>query len=146
MKTVQDKIERIKEIKNEIKGIKKDLKVDMFDFVMGELKERGFIIDPRGAGYERSLYNPETKFSVRIGGITELSVSMNIHLMDKDGMEYHSRSSELSTGAILFNFTKKSFDKFFNGPLTNYIKKINMKLVSTPIITKVGNYSYINYV
>ena len=144
MKTINDKIERVIELKNEISVIRSDFQTEMFEFVREEFLKRGFIVDPRGKGYERSLYSPEIGFSVRLNKITELSVSISVIKMIDGGMVSHSKAGNVNDGPVLFNFTKKSFDIFFISDFKRNYTKQNNLLETTPTINKIGNYTIIS--
>ena len=122
---VIEKVERVKVLKSEIRTIRKDLQIDMFDYVNQEFRKLGFINDPRGEMYNRSLYNPELKISIRIGIITENSASINIFDMVDGGMNFGMGYTKIKGGSLVrFNYNKNTFGKFYNGIFTKRVKSM----------------------
>ncbi len=105
-------------------------KVEMFEYIQKEFSNRGFIADPRGNGYERSLYNPELNITIHICGIGRVSAGIHVCDMSDKGMTWGKAFYELPQGIeIRFNFEKKSFDSFYNVTFKNRVKKLNEILV-----------------
>lgn len=98
--------------------------VEMFEYVKKEFSKRGFISDPRGEHYYRSLYNPVTKINVHIGNIGSSSVGINVVDMVNDGMTWGEGYKNIGGIRIRFNFKNKTFEKFFETTYTNRVKKI----------------------
>lgn len=106
-------------------------KMEMFEYVQQEFKKRGFVTDPRGEAYGRSLYNPETKVSVHVGNIGKSSAGISVIDMVNDGMNWGKAylNLNLKNGTeVRFNFKTKTFDKFFNTTYQNRVKKLNQFL------------------
>lgn len=104
-------------------------KVEMFEYVKEELKKRGFVTDPRGEAYGRSLYNPETKVSAHIGTIGKSSVGISVIDMINNGMNWGTAYHSLTNGTeIRFNYLKNDFEKFYNTTFTNRVNKLNRLL------------------
>jgi hypothetical protein len=106
-------------------------KVEMFEYVQEELKKRGFVADPRGEAYGRSLYNPETKVSAHIGNIGKSSVGIKVIDMINGGMNWGTAYNKLQINSgtqIRFNFKTKNFETFFNTTFTNRVNKLNRLL------------------
>jgi len=123
---VVEKVERVKVLKNEIKTIRKDFQTEMFDYIHQEFSKLGFITDPRGEHYSRSLYNPSLKISIHVGNITENSASINVYDMINDGMNWGSKYQKIHTGSIVsFNYIKKTFDQFYNGPFVKMVSLLS---------------------
>ena len=120
--TTLNKITRITELKKEMKTLKKGLKEEMIDFVIKSFKNKGFTDDPRKGYEERSLYNPKLKVSVWIGGLNEVSVSINTHLMKNKGMNWDDRQKIHSE--VNWNFTKKTFDKYYDTTFKAKVERI----------------------
>jgi hypothetical protein len=109
------KVDRLKELKGEVKSLTKEMQTDMFEYVLQEFRKRGFVTDPRNDGRKRSLYNPIDKVSIHIGNITQNSVSISVTDMINDGMNWGTAYNKIHTGtAILFNYLKVDFDKFYD--------------------------------
>jgi hypothetical protein len=111
------KVDRLKELKREVKSLTKEMQTDMFGYVLQEFRKRGFVTDPRNDGRERSLYNPVDKVSIHIGNITQNSVSISVSDMINDGMNWGSAYNKIyfqSGKTILFNYLKVDFDKFYD--------------------------------
>jgi hypothetical protein len=118
------KVDRLKELKGEVKSLTKEMQTDMFGYVLQEFRKRGFVTDPRNDGRERSLYNPVDKVSIHIGNITQNSVSISVTDMINDGMNWGTAFYEIHSGkTLLFNYTKVDFDKFYNKV---YKKRVNV--------------------
>lgn len=108
------KVSRLRELKGEVRSLTKEMQTDMFEYVLQEFRKRGFVTDPRNDGRERSLYSPEDKITIHIGNITQNSVSISVTDMVNDGMNWGSAYNKLDNTAILFNYLKVDFDKFYN--------------------------------
>ena len=118
------KVDRIKELKGEVKSLTKEMQTDMFEYVLQEFRKRGFVSDPRKDGRERSLYSPVDKVSIRIGNVTQNSVSISVIDMINDGMNWGTAYNKIHTDkVILFNYIKVDFDKFYNRV---YQKRVNL--------------------
>jgi hypothetical protein len=118
------KVDRLKELKGEVKSLTKEMQTDMFEYVLQEFRKRGFVTDPRNDGRERSLYSPVDKVSIHIGNITQNSVSISVTDMVNDGMNWGTAYNKVHNGtAILFNYLKVDFDKFYNRV---YQKRVNL--------------------
>lgn len=105
--------------------------IDMIEYIQQEFKKRGFVTDPRGETYDRSLYNPETKVSVYVGNIGKVSAAIHVIDMINDGMNWgnaHSKLNLKSGTEIRFKFKTKTFDEFFNVTYQNRIKKLTQVL------------------
>jgi hypothetical protein len=122
--TTTDKIAKVQGLNNEIKSIQSGLKPEMVTFILDEFKKRGFVIDPRGELYERSLYNPELKVSIFVGNVTNLSVAILVTDMVNDGMNWGVAYKELNGIDIRFNYLKQDFEKFYNTTFKNRVKKL----------------------
>jgi hypothetical protein len=117
METI-NKIERIIELRKEVKTLTKEIKQELVDFVIQGFKNKGFINDPREDYNQRGLYNPELKISVWVSGVNETTVSINSHLMKNQGMDWDYQKVN---GVVNWDFTKKTFDKYYN---TIFLKKV----------------------
>ena len=117
METI-NKIERIIELRKEVKTLTKEIKKELVDFVIQGFKNKGFINDSREGYTQISLYNPELKISVFVSGVNETTVSINSHLMKNQGMDWDYQKVN---GVVNWDFTKKTFDKYYN---TIFIKKV----------------------
>ncbi len=117
METI-NKIERIVELRKEVKTLTKEIKQELVDFVIQGFKNKGFINDAREGYNQRSLYNPELKISVWVSGVNETTVSVNSHLMKNQGMDWDYQKVN---GVVNWDFTKKTFDKYYN---TIFLKKV----------------------
>jgi hypothetical protein len=123
-------VEKVKELSGELKNLKKEFKVDMFEYVQQEFRKRGFVSNPRGKGFEQSLYNPETNINVHIANITNNSVIINVIDVVNDGMNWGKAYHKLPNGTdIRFNFLKQDFDKFYDTTYINRVNKLNELLV-----------------
>ena len=123
-------VEKVKELSGELKNLKKEFKVDMFEYVQQEFRKRGFVSNPRGKGFERSLYNPETNINVHIANITNNSVIINVIDVVNDGMNWGKAYHKLPNGTdIRFNFLKQDFNKFYDTTYINRVNKLNELLV-----------------
>lgn len=105
----------------------------MFEYVKEEFKKKGFITDPRGEEYLRSLYSPKIGITIHIGNITANSVYVNVTDMVDGGMRWGTAYSKLcdiiSTGTtIRFVYVKQPFEKFYNTTFTNRVNKLNRLL------------------
>lgn len=121
-----EKIEKLQKLTKEINLVKQNLDKDMFDFVMGEFKKRGFVTDPRVNGSDRSLYNPELGVSIHIGNISKMSVAISVIDMVDGGMNWGKAYLKLNNGTqIRFNYLKNEFDKFYNTTFKNRVKRLN---------------------
>jgi hypothetical protein len=126
---ITEKIERVKVLKSEIKTIRKDFQTEMFDFIHQEFRKLGFITDPRGEMYNRSLYNPKLKITIHVGKITENSATISVYDMINDGMNWGPAYSKIYYPAsISFTYVKKTFDQFYKGIFLNRVG-----LLSNPI-------------
>jgi hypothetical protein len=106
--------------------------VEMINSLQNEFRKKGFIEDPRGIDYSRSLYNPETKISVYISGVLKSYVSINVVDMVDDGMNWGAAYKKISSGTeIKFKFKEKSFEYFYNVTFQNRVKKLK-KLLAEP--------------
>jgi hypothetical protein len=102
--------------------------VEMINSLQNEFRKKGFIEDPRGINYSRSLYNPETKISVHIRGVLKSYVSINVFDMVNDGMNWgtaYNKISKISGVEIKFKFKEKSFEDFYSVTFQNRVKKLN---------------------
>jgi hypothetical protein len=117
METI-NKIERIIELRKEVKTLTKEIKQELVDFVIQGFKNKGFINDPREDYNQRGLYNPELKISVWVSGVNETTVSVMAQLMKNQGMDWDYQKVN---GVVNWDFTKKTFDKYYN---TIFIKKV----------------------
>ena len=102
--------------------------VEMINSLQNEFRKKGFIEDPRGINYSRSLYNPETKISVHIRGVLKSYVSINVFDMVNDGMNWgtaYDKISKISGVEIKFKFKEKSFEDFYSVTFQNRVKKLN---------------------
>jgi hypothetical protein len=109
------KVDRLKELKGEVKSLTKEMQTDMFEYVLQEFRKRGFVSDPRNDGRERSLYCPDDKINIHIGNITQNSVSISVIDMVNDGMNWGTAYNKIHNGnTILFNYLKVDFDKFYD--------------------------------
>jgi hypothetical protein len=121
-----EKIEKLQKLTKEINSVKEILDKDMFDFVIGEFKKRGFVTDPRGNNYNRSLYNPELGVSIHIGNISKISVAISVIDTINGGMNWGKAYHKLNSGTqIRFNYIKNDFEKFYNTTFKNRVKKLN---------------------
>jgi len=101
-------------------------KEERYQYIRGQFIQRGFVNDPRGEGFERSLYNPELNVSVHICGVSRLSTAIHVCDMSENGMTWGKAFYELPQGIeIRYNFEKKSFDSFYNVTFKNRVKKLN---------------------
>jgi hypothetical protein len=101
-------------------------KEERYQYIRGQFIQRGFINDPRGEGFERSLYNPELNIIVHICNISRLSVGIHVCDMSENGMTWGKAFYELPQGIeIRYNFEKRSFDSFYNVTFKNRVKKLN---------------------
>ena len=99
--------------------------VEMIKSLQDEFRKKGFIEDPRGEQYNRSLYNPETKISVHISGVRKSYVGINVYDMVDNGMNWGSSYKKISSGAeIKFKFKDKSFEDFYRVTFQNRVKKL----------------------
>lgn len=119
---IQNKIEKITELRKEVKTLTKDIKEELIDSLIQGFKNKGFVNDPRKGYEERSLYNPTLKVSVRIVGLNEVSVSISTHLMKNDGMNWDNRQKIHSE--VNWNFTKKTFDKYYDTTFKSKVERI----------------------
>jgi hypothetical protein len=120
------KVDRLKELKGEVKSLTKEMQTDMFEYLLQEFRKRGFVTDPRNDGRERSLYNAVDKVSVHIGNIRQNSVSISVSDMVNDGMNWGSAYNKIyfqNGKTILFNYLKVDFDKFYDKV---YKKRVNL--------------------
>jgi len=120
---VIEKVERVKVLKGEIKSIRADFQTEMFDYIHQEFRKLGFVTDPRGEAYERGLYNPELKISIWVQNITVNSAGINVYDMVNDGMDYGKKYNKIVAG-LRFNYSKVSFEKFYNTTFKNRVKKL----------------------
>jgi hypothetical protein len=101
-------------------------KVEMFEFIKEEFTKRGFIANPKGETYKRSLYNPETKIHIHIGNIGTVSAGIQVVDMVDNGLTWGKAYHKLPNGTeIRFNFRDKTFDEFFKVTYTNRVNKLN---------------------
>lgn len=127
---ILEKIKRAEELKKEISSLKKEFQTEMFEYIQDEFKKRGFVTDPRGESYKRSLYNPETKVSVHVGNIGTLSIGLSVIDMVDEGLNWGNAYRKLSNGTeIRFNFLKYNFEEFYNTTFKNRVNKLNEILV-----------------
>ena len=117
----QNKIERINELKKEVKNLNKEIKEELVNFITQGFKNKGFINDPREGYNQRGLYNPELKISVWVSGVNETTVSVNTHLMKNQGMDWDNQKVN---GVVNWNFTKKTFDEYYNTTFQKKVEKI----------------------
>jgi hypothetical protein len=124
MKNVQEKINRISELRDEIKIIRDGLPDEMFEFIMESFRQRGFVEDPRGENYaDRGLYHPEMKVSVRLIDMNQNSFGITAHPMKNNGLEWDNEVVRLNTGSeVNWNFFTQTFDKYFNN---KFVKRVN---------------------
>jgi hypothetical protein len=109
--------------------VEKAENVEMINSLQNEFRKKGFIEDPRGIKYSRSLYNPETKISVHIRGVLKSYVSINVFDMVNDGMNWGTAYNKISSGVeIKFKFKEKSFEDFYSVTFQNRVKKLNKLL------------------
>lgn len=102
------------------------INVEMIKFLQDEFKKRGFIQDPRGEHYNRSLYNPETKISVYIGGVRKSYVEICVYDMVNDGMNWGIAYNKLKSGTeIKFKFKDKTFEHFYRVTFQNRVNMLN---------------------
>ena len=120
---VLEKVTKIKELKSELSSLKNEMGVDMFDYVISEFRKRGFVDSPKGDGYERNLYSPETGICVRVGSITINSVTIGVFDMVDDGMNWGTAYQKMN-GPISFVYIKESFDKFYQKTYTKRVNKL----------------------
>jgi hypothetical protein len=120
---VIEKVERVKVLKSEIKSIRVDFQTEMFDYIHQEFRKLGFVTDPRGEDYKRGLYNPELKISIWVQNITVNSAGINVYDMVNDGMNYGKNYNKI-VGGLRFNYSKVSFEKFYNTTFKNRVKKL----------------------
>ena len=119
---IQNKIEKITELRKEVKTLTKDIKEELIDSLIQWFKNKGFIDDPRKGYGERSLYSPTLKVSVWIVGLNEVSVSINTNLMKNNGMKWDDRQTIHSE--VNWNFTKKTFDKYYDTTFKAKVERI----------------------
>ena len=125
------KVDRLKELKGEVKSLTKEMQTDMFEYVLQEFRKRGFVSDPRKDGRERSLYSPVDKVSIHIGNITQNSVSISVIDMINDGMNWGTAYNKIHNGnTILFNYLKVDFDKFYDKVYKKRANLLNEILVN----------------
>jgi hypothetical protein len=99
--------------------------VEMIKSLQDEFRKKGFIEDPRGEHYKRSLYNPELKISVYISGVRKSYVGVDVYDMVNDGMNWGTEYNKISSGAeIKFKFKDKSFEDFYRVTFQNRVKKL----------------------
>lgn len=126
MENVQDKINRLKELKTEKKSINKDLEIEMFEFIINKFRNLGFVNDPRaehGKGYEDGLYHPEMKVSVKVGTVNDVTFGIFAHPMINNGLNWDPNINILQTGGeVNWNFMTQTFEQYFN---KKFIKRIN---------------------
>jgi hypothetical protein len=109
--------------------VEKAENVEMINSLQNEFRKKGFIEDPRGIDYSRSLYNPETKISVHISSVRESYVYINVYDMVDDGMNWGTAYNKISSGVeIKFKFKEKSFEDFYSVTFQNRVKKLNKLL------------------
>ena len=102
------------------------IKEERFDYIKRQFMRRGFITDPRGEDYNRGLYNPELNITIWIAGIGNVTAGIHVYDMSENGTTWGKAFYELHQGCeIRFNFTKKSFDSFYNVTFMNRVKKLN---------------------
>jgi hypothetical protein len=118
---IQNKIERITELRKEVKTLTKEIKEELVDFIIQGFKNKGFINDPREGYNQRGLYNPELKISVWVSGVNETTVSVTSHLMKNEGMD---RDYQKVNGVVNWNFTKKTFDNYYNTTFQKKVEKL----------------------
>ena len=121
MKT-QNKIERIIGLRKEVKTLTKEIKEELIHFVIQGFMNKGFINDPRKDYNQRGLYNPELKISIWVSGVNETTVSVNSHLMKNQGMDWDTQKVN---GVVNWNFTKKTFDEYYNTTFQKKVKSIS---------------------
>jgi hypothetical protein len=99
--------------------------VEIFEMIMSEFRNRGFVTDPREP-QGRNLYNPETKIKIHVGNIGSVSARIGVYDMIDDGMNWGKAHHILGVGTdIRFNFKDKTFDEFFKVTYTNRVNKLN---------------------
>jgi len=100
-------------------------KVEIFENTQNEFRKRGFVTDPRGEAYGRSLYDPKTKISVHIGNVGTVTAGIGVIDMVNDGMNWGTAYHKLTNGTeIRFNYLKNNFEKFYNTTFKNRVKKL----------------------
>ncbi len=105
-----EKTLEIKKLKREISKIQKQLKSDVFEYVMDGFKRYGFVEDPRGGSYiSRGLFNPELGISVWVGDITVKNVLIQVFKMVDGGMDYHREQSPTD---VRWTFNEIEFDVY----------------------------------
>lgn len=123
---ILEKIDRMSELKSEMKSLKNDFQTELFEYVINEFRKKGFITDPRGEQYKRGLYCPKTKINVHVGNITNNSVSISIRDMVDDGMTWGIAYSKLFSGSnVSFIYVKETFEQFFEKTYEKHVKKLN---------------------
>ena len=106
-------------------------KVEIFENMQNEFRKRGFVTDPRGDAYGRSLYDPNTKFSVHIGNVGTVTAGICVIDMVNDGMNWGTAYKKLSNGCeIRFDFKRKTFYEFYNTTYTNRVRKMKKDLAN----------------
>lgn len=120
---ILEKIDRMVELKSEVKTLKNDFQTELFEYVINEFRKKGFITDPRGEQYKRGLYCPKTKINIHVGNITTNSVSISIRDMVDDGMKWGTAYQYMG-GSVSFVYTKESFDKFYQKTYTKHVNKL----------------------
>ena len=134
-----EKVERVKVLENEIKSIKVNFQTEMFDYIHQEFRKLGFVTDPRGKHFERSLYNPKLKVSIHVGNITNVSAGVNVVDMINEGINWGTAYHKLTNGTeIRFNYLKNDFEKFYNTTFKNRVKKLEELLVEISVLQKKG--------
>ena len=120
---ILEKINRMVELKSEVKTLKNDFQTELFEYVKSEFQKRGFVESPKGKDYERHLYSPETGINVYISGISVYSVSICVIDMVDNGMNWGTAYKYMG-GPVSFVYTKETFDKFYQKTYTNRVNKL----------------------
>jgi hypothetical protein len=113
-----EKTLEIKKLKREISKIQKQLKSDVFEYVMEGFRRYGFVEDPRGGSHtRRGLYNPELGVSVWVGDITVKNVLIQVRKMVDNGLNYDMETTQKLIGYrpssdIRWTFDEIDFDVY----------------------------------
>jgi hypothetical protein len=120
---LQKKIGRLNTLKKEISVIRKDLQTEMFDFVMDQFRNKGFIDSKVNGGEDyRSLYHPKTKVNIRVGNISTNSVSIMVIPMSNKGLNW---GDTYKVQNLSFKYPTQTFEKFYGKSYKDAIDLIN---------------------
>ena len=125
-----EKTQKIKNLKKEVSHLEKQLKQDLFRFIMGELNKMGYVDGPTPLTQGRGCFNKENKVSVWVGHIYSRNVDITLTIMTEDGSQYDRTFGNDTIKRLKWDYVDTSFEDFIKNEFDEKVQSLENLVIN----------------